>query len=332
MIKKSKVCILIAVIQLFSILTAFADTKDLGFSLGKYGTFVSDNNLTIDNALVQKELPQDLDNQILYLNLTTNEIDKSFLYTVKLYDISERVLLATKYNVCSDICLSYNISNNILGHSIGVTLTAESGNGYVYAELLASDNKIVSEKFDEITDIDYISTNCSDWAQTYIQTARSLKILPNELDRFYTCIVNREDFCHLAYNLLNHMEEIDISEQTHIFEDVNCPQVDALYAMGVISGYDNQSFMPNRSITREEAAIILKKITKHFQKLPLTDERNIYNDDCYIDNWAKDSVYVMQQLNIMTGTDNNNFSPHSNYTKEQAIVTIMRLYNILNKK
>ena len=34
----------------------------------------------------------------------------------------------------------------------------------------------------------------------------------------------------------------------------------------------------------------------------------------------------------MLGTDNNNFEPQANYTKEQAIATIMRLYNVLNKQ
>lgn len=329
--KKRKLYISIVIIQLLLSITVFAEIGNSDLNLGKYGTFVSDSNLTIDNALAQKELPQNSNNQMLYLNLTTNEINKSFIYTVKLYDMSERILLATKYNICSDICLSYNIPNDILGHSIGVVLTAESGTGYVYTELIISSNKIASENFDEIADVGSISANYSDWAQKYIQTARNLKILPNELDKFYTCIINRKDFCYLVYNLLNYIEKIDVSEQPYIFEDVNCPQVNTLYTMGIISGYDNKSFLPNKSITREEATIILAKIIMRYQKLPLNDIRNVYSDDCYIDDWAKDSVYLMQQLNIMTGT-NNDFSPHSICTKEQAITAIMRLYNILNQK
>ena len=122
-----------------------------------------------------------------------------------------------------------------------------------------------------------------------------------------------------------------MSEQPYIFEDVNCPQVNTLYTMGIISGYDNKSFLPNKSITREETAIILAKIATRYQPVPLNYIRNVYSDDCDIDDWAKDSVYLMQQLNIMTGT-NNDFSPHSICTKEQAITAIMRLYNILNQK
>ena len=91
--KKRKLYISIVIIQLLLSITVFAEIGNSDLNLGKYGTFVSDSNLTIDNALAQKELPQNSNNQMLYLNLTTNEINKSFIYTVKLYDMSERILL-----------------------------------------------------------------------------------------------------------------------------------------------------------------------------------------------------------------------------------------------
>ena len=54
--------------------------------------------------------------------------------------------------------------------------------------------------------------------------------------------------------------------------------------------------------------------------------------------WAKEGVSFISACldpvsgkRVMGGTGNNKFSPNSNYTREQSIMTSVRLFNLLRK-
>ena len=51
-----------------------------------------------------------------------------------------------------------------------------------------------------------------------------------------------------------------------------------------------------------------------------------FSDDAGISDWARESVYKCFRYGIMMGTDNG-FEPQGTYTVEQAIATMIRLYN-----
>ena len=108
-----------------------------------------------------------------------------------------------------------------------------------------------------------------------------------------------------------------------------------LQAAGIISGYEDGTFKPNNSITREEASMLLYKTAQYmgyndfYEDYKLSDYK--YADDEEIGEWAKEAVYQMNKAEIMTGMGDDMFSPKSNYTNEQSISTIMRLYDLQNK-
>lgn len=58
-----------------------------------------------------------------------------------------------------------------------------------------------------------------------------------------------------------------------------------------------------------------------------------YVDEDYFASWAKKAIYKVSSMwnfsgstRVMTGTGNDKFSPWMNYTREQAIATMVRLY------
>lgn len=58
-------------------------------------------------------------------------------------------------------------------------------------------------------------------------------------------------------------------------------------------------------------------------------------DENYFAGWAKNAIYSVAAIKsgdtyVMTGTGNGKFSPEMNYTREQAIATMWRLF-ICNK-
>ena len=62
-----------------------------------------------------------------------------------------------------------------------------------------------------------------------------------------------------------------------------------------------------------------------------TNSEKAFADDAQFGDWARESIYAMRQINIMQGKSGNKFFPRDGYTGEQAIVTIERMYNQLNK-
>lgn len=54
-----------------------------------------------------------------------------------------------------------------------------------------------------------------------------------------------------------------------------------------------------------------------------------YADDAGISHWAKESVYALKRLGIMQGTDIG-FEPKAHYTFEESVVTLMRLYSLMD--
>mgnify|MGYP002516693018 CR=1 FL=1 len=167
--------------------------------------------------------------------------------------------------------------------------------------------------------------DCSSWAESDIENAVSKKILPQDMQSGYTKLIDRADFCRIAYNMLDISGKAEnVNSGTH-FDDISMKEIYMLSGMGIINGKGENKFAPNDNITREEAAAILSRMVSYL-KLNLPEQSGThYSDDGEISDWAKENVYDVKKLGVMQGVDGNKFDPKSGYTKEQAIVTIMRV-------
>ena len=108
------------------------------------------------------------------------------------------------------------------------------------------------------------------------------------------------------------------------FNDTNDISVEKMAGIGIINGTGNNNFSPDKYLTRQEAATILSKLSDKIGKRLNNDTVN-FTDGSKIAAWAKKSVNMIAATGIMNGTGNGNFSPLDNYTREQSIVTILRL-------
>lgn len=171
----------------------------------------------------------------------------------------------------------------------------------------------------------------SQWAMEDISVAENMGML----DGFkvpWTNAITRDEFCVLAYNMLN-FDLIPDWEYGKPFSDSQNDKVAGLYNLGIINGRGNGIFDPDGKITREEAATILYNMSC----LMGLDTDNMistlvaYIDDEDISPWAKNNVYNMRKIDVMTGTDTG-FMPKDNITVEQAISTLVRLHNIVFTK
>ena len=88
---------------------------------------------------------------------------------------------------------------------------------------------------------------------------------------------------------------------------------------GIITGYDDGTFQPNKAITRQEAASILRNAFK------LTESSSeTFPDDSAISNWAKESVYIVKASGLMKGdAGTGNFRPTDTIIRAEAASILM---------
>ena len=58
----------------------------------------------------------------------------------------------------------------------------------------------------------------------------------------------------------------------------------------------------------------------------------MYADESAISDWAKSSVAAMKAMGIMQGVSPTEFEPQGEYTVEQAIATMVRLYECYQER
>ncbi len=208
---------------------------------------------------------------------------------------------------------------------------------------------------DEKSDISAKPISCSDWATSEIEKAANMGILDWKKDDDFTDPITREEFCELVYSYLTNVlsnvlnEEIKPDEYKRVVDTENYA-VQCLVGAGIVEGksvvaisatplkgeepiptlYDI-TFAPNDHLTREEAVTILLRLINKTIDVPATEMYFEFEDGNEISDWADNAVQVMCNLGIMKGVDNNKFAPKDTYTTEQAIATVVRVYDAQSK-
>lgn len=170
----------------------------------------------------------------------------------------------------------------------------------------------------------------SEWSLDSVVKAIEINVLPETLQKNYQTAISREEFCDIAFEILKY-NNINFAKQEKDvwFSDTDNEAIIALYDLGIVNGYNKHLFMPNEKITREQAATILNRILILFKK-DILGANYKYTDDGIISDYARESVYNMHVCEIMVGTGNGLFEPNTSFSREQAIVTLMRLNNYIS--
>lgn len=178
------------------------------------------------------------------------------------------------------------------------------------------------------------STQPSNWAQAAVQTAQEAGLVPESLNTAYDTAITRAEFCSLAaslYRIWDANEQLkDITPSSVSFTDCTDKDVLLCASVGVVNGVGGGRFAPDSRIQRQEAASMLHRLaalrtdyadsTKN--KMP-----HVFLDGENIRAWARSDVYWAYNNGVMTGTGDNAFDPTGQYTREQSIVTMLRLYD-----
>lgn len=166
----------------------------------------------------------------------------------------------------------------------------------------------------------------SSWAAESVELAIMLDLVPQGLQNQYTQAITRAEFATLAVMFYEFWHG-EITGRNH-FSDTSNVYVQKAAYLGLVTGVGNNMFSPNTQLTREQAATMLSRLATSVGA-PLPTQLPTFVDNSNIAQWAFNSVGQVQSAEIMGGIGGNTFSPQGPYTREQSIVTIMRLMDFI---
>ncbi len=174
----------------------------------------------------------------------------------------------------------------------------------------------------------------SGWAQEAVQTAREAGLVPEELDSAYDQPVTRAEFCALAAAVYHAWEEQgplgEIEKNTVLFTDCTDGDVLLCASLGIVNGVGGGRFAPDDLIQRQQAASMLHRLgalRADYDGSVQGRLPHVFADGADLSAWARNDVNWVYRHGIMTGTGDNAFEPAGEYTREQSIATMLRLYD-----
>jgi hypothetical protein len=130
---------------------------------------------------------------------------------------------------------------------------------------------------------------------------------------------------------LGKLAGVDVSGyKTSSFTDVArdkayAPYIEWAYRKGIMKGTGNRKFAPERTVTREEMAVIMENFARAAgYVLPVKREAAVYADNSSIGNTCKKAVKATQQAGIMMGESANRFNPKSGVTRGEFSAILYR--------
>ncbi len=168
----------------------------------------------------------------------------------------------------------------------------------------------------------------SAWASADVQAAISEGLVPAYLQYKFTRPMTRGEFCALAVSLYEKIKGAEITQRV-TFSDTFLDYVEKAAGVGIVNGVGGGKFAPENPLTREQAAAMLVRLASALDRpLGASAPETEFSDLSAVSSWALEAVGQVQASGILNGAGGA-FQPKGNYTKEQSIVTILRLYQLL---
>ena len=171
-------------------------------------------------------------------------------------------------------------------------------------------------------------STASAWAHDGITNAVAADLVPQPLQNYYTNNITRAEFTALAVLLYETTTGREITGRV-TFDDTTDVNVQKAAYTGIVSGTGNNNFSPNMQFNREQASVILSRLVAAIGE-PLPQAVLTFADSAQVSDWATESVGQVQAAGIMGGVGDNIFDPQGTFTREQSIITILRLFERTN--
>ncbi|MDF1618743.1 S-layer homology domain-containing protein [Petrocella sp. FN5] len=207
--------------------------------------------------------------------------------------------------------------------------------------ILGKETKKTSPRYPMEKAVDNIKDAPAPWALAEVREAEFRKLVPPEMQSEYSKTVTRTEFCTLAVIMIEQANEMTVEKYIQSkglslpavspFEDINGlserakNDILAAYTLDIVNGTSATTFDPNNPITREQAAKMLTATATALDE-NTSAEVPSFADAEAIANWAKPYIGYVFNAKVMTGVGNERFDPRGGYQRQQAYMTLLRLY------
>lgn len=134
--------------------------------------------------------------------------------------------------------------------------------------------------------------------------------------------ISRAEVATIFFRLLTDEAREQYDKTTSSFSDIKdgawcCRAVSTLTNMGIIKGYTDGTFQPNKSITRAELATIIARFAK------LDVNTKTFSD--ITGHWAQKSIELAAGNGWINGYEDGTFRPNNNITRAETFAMINRV-------
>lgn len=96
---------------------------------------------------------------------------------------------------------------------------------------------------------------------------------------------------------------------------------------GIITGYEDGTFRPEQTITRQEMAVMMNRalVAAGYNEQKDQGEAPSYDDQKEIQPWSQEAINHLGKLKLMEGTSSSSFDPDKEATRAQSAVLLLRM-------
>jgi hypothetical protein len=290
-----------------------------------------------------KSAPADAMNRLVNNAAVNGSVDLSVASGV--YDFSLEVVLkdGTAIPVSSlakPLTLTFKVLSNVNTNLLGIYFIAGDGtlqyvggtlsDGIMAAEISHFSRYAVLEYRKNFADV-----AADSWASSVIQSMAAKHIIQGITDKAFNPQgqVTRAEFAAMITRALG----LTAAGSAADFADVSA---DAWYAeavaaasqAGIVLGRTADSFAPDRSITREEMAVMIVRAyeyTTGSQAVPAGTGIGAFTDSPQIHDWAREAAVFARESGLINGRGSGQFAPQAQMTRAESVQVLSNLLSAL---
>ena len=173
----------------------------------------------------------------------------------------------------------------------------------------------------------------SSWFAPYYKEMQELGILPSSFTSGdLTATITRGEMCELAVVAFEKAtgNVIDELERTDYFTDTTDKNILKAHEYGIVSGYPDGSFQPNKTLTRQEFFRIIQNFCEAAAYTSTrSKDLSAFADSGSIGSWAREAAQLCVSNAFVDGTKTGSsyyLRPTAGASRQEAMVMFLRAY------
>ncbi|MEI7024897.1 bacterial Ig-like domain-containing protein [Paenibacillus sp. y28] len=172
----------------------------------------------------------------------------------------------------------------------------------------------------------------SHWAQKDVELLASKLVVQGVTDGSFApdARITRAEFAALLVRGLGLNEEASSRFSDVASQDWFAGAVGTAVKAGLVDGFEDGTFQPNESITREQIAVMTVRAMKFAGKTVPIDAKQLdkFSDSHLLRTWSKDAAAQAAAAGIINGVTDTTFVPGANATRAEAAVMLKRFLQV----